>query len=337
MQLKLQHDDPHDAIAAQLRDLAPRLVPNSPDTAPVTQHAPVDQHAPVAEEAPAATPASTNELPLRATPLNDNAGDIGHPALRVRSGHRITRVLLLLCAVAAAVFAWRSYGEEAKQKLSEFAPQLLATVLGPTQTTATAEPQNATPQAPAPQAAASEAPAPQATAPQPAAEPPAAQDTATTTPATPIQPSTANATPAAAEPPPAQATIPPELASSIESMAREIETLKQTVNELKAGQQQLGRDIAKAAEHEAPRNVTTQTSKPVRQQRRQHVSTTVTAPHPRTPYLPPQTYSQGQSYTPSTVQREAAVPPPPPPVPAQLPPQTDDDGMRVLRPPMPVR
>lgn len=336
MQLKLQHDDPHDAIAAQLRDLAPRLVPNSPDTAPVTQHAPVDQHAPVAQEAPAATPASTNEPPLRATPLNDNAGDIGHPALRVRSGHRITRVLLLLCAVAAAVFAWRSYGEEAKQKFSEFAPQLLATVLGPTQTTATAEPQNATPQAPAPQAAASEAPAPQAAASQPAAEPAPAQDTAATTPATPTPSSTANATPAA-EQPPVQATIPPELASSIESMAREIETLKQTVNELKAGQQQLGRDIAKAAEHEAPRNVTTQTSKPVRQQRRQHVSTTVTAPHPRTPYLPPQTYSQGQSYTPSTVQREAAVPPPPPPVPAQLPPQTDDDGMRVLRPPMPVR
>lgn len=336
MQLKLQHDDPHDAIAAQLRDLAPRLVPNSSETVPVTQQAPAAQNAPATQEAPVAAPASTAEPPLRATPLNDNAGDIRNSALRVRSSYRVARMLFFLCAVGAVVFAWHSYGEEAKQKFSEFAPQLLATVLGPAQSTNTAETQSTSPPAAATQTAASVAAAPPTTATQPAAERAPAQGADATTPATPAQSFTADATPpAAAEPPPAQATIPPELASSIESMAREIETLKQTVEELKAGQQQLGREIAKATEHTAPRNVTPQASKPSRPQRRQHVSTTVTAPHPRTPYLPPQTYSQGQSYPPP-VQREAAVPPPPA-APAQLPPQTDDDGVRVPRPPMPVR
>lgn len=297
MQFKLQDadsqtDDPHDVIAAQLRDLAPRRA-----------HDPSGLNV-----APPASPEPADEPTLRATPLNDNTGDIDH--LTPRTGGRRGVMLIIVCAGIAVAAAWHSYGDEAKQRLSHLVPQLIPSATAPTQNADAAEPQGATSQA---------------AASQPATEPPLAQETAAEVPARPATAPTASAV----DTPPAQAELPPEITQSIESMAREIASLKQTVEQLQAGQQQLSRDVAKVTEQEARRKLATQTVKPAPTPRPQRTPTA--AQRIPAPYSPP-TYSQGQSYPQSAAQREAYIPPP---APTQLPPQPGDTS--VPRPPMPLR
>lgn len=303
MQFKLQHadsqiDDPHDVIVAQLRDLAPRLA-HDPSEFNVT---------------PAASPEPASEPPFRTIPLNDNTGDIHNPEARARSHRGV--VLLIVCTGIAVAAAWHSYGDEAKQRLSSFVPPFLAGSPAPTQNAIAPEPQDAASQIAAPQPAADAAPAQAAAAP-----------------VTPSEPATAASTPVR-ETPPTLTAVPAELAQSIEAMTREIASLKQTVEQLQAGQQQLGRDLAKVTEQEARRKLAVQTQKPAQSPRQQR-ALTPGAP-PRTlgtlaPYPPPAT-SQGQTYPQGAVQREAYVPPP---APAQLPPQPGDTS--VPRPPMPLR
>ena len=305
MQFKLQHadsqaDDPHDVIAAQLRDLAPRLAPDpdGPNLAPAVHAEP------------------SSEPSLRAAPLNDNSGDVQDLTPRPRSGRGA--MLLIACAGIAAAAGWHSYGDEAKQRLSSLLPQLLAGTSAPAQNANAAEPEDA---------------ASQTATPQPAGDP-AVQEAAAAS-ATPTE--AAAAASSAAEPPPVQAALPPELAQSIETMAREIVSLKQTVEQLQAGQQQLSRDVAKAAEHETRRKPAVQASKPAAP-RPQRASTP--APAPRTFAPSSQTYPQGsaypqsQTYPQGAAQRDAYIPPTPP-APAQLPPQPGDTS--VPRPPMPLR
>lgn len=304
MQLELQHADPHadphDSIAAQLRDLAPRLAhdPSEFSVAPVTR------------DTPAASQIPASEPSLRVAPLNDNAGDIRNPIPRVRSGRIVARVLLIACAGAATMIAWHFYGAEAKRGFSHLAPQFLSSVLTSTQSTHAAKPPDAASQAPAP---------------QPAVDQALAQDAPTEAPATPTQSATTAATPAVASPP-AQATIPPELAQSIELMAREIASMKQTVEQLQAGQQQLIRDVA--ADHETRRKLTAQPSKPRPSLR---PSTPAAIQRTLTPSSPPQANPQRQIY-PQAAQRDVYSPPP---APAQLPPQPNDAS--APRPPMPLR
>lgn len=293
MQFKLQHansqaDDPHDVIAAQLRDLAPQLAHDQPEF----------------NDMPVALPESASEPVPPATPLNDNTDDFHNPISRARSGRGV--VLLIVCAGIAATAAWHFYGEEAKQRLSHFVPPLLVGAPAPTQNTSTAAPQDAASQNAAPQPAADPDPAP-------------AQEAV----ATPTEPAAAPSTPAV-ETPPAPAVIPPELVQSTETMAREIAALKQTVEQLQASQQQLSRDLAKVTEREARRKPPVQASKPAPLPRPQHTSTSAAAPRPLAPYSPPQAYPQGQTYPQGTTQREAYVPPP---VPTQLPPQPGDSSV----------
>jgi len=297
MQPNLQHADPHDAIAAQLRNLTPRPEQGSAEanTIPVTQGT-------IPTEA-------ASEPPLRAEPLNDNAA---HPISHTRSGYRGARVLLAGCAVAVAALAWHAYGEQARQRLTHLAPHLLAGAQALAQGIGISESKDT---------------GAQIAAPQPAAVPAPAQDAAATTAVQPSPPTAASAT----ESPPAPTAVPAELASSIESMAGEIASLKQAVDELKAGQQQMARDMAKAAEHETRRKPIAQTSKPTPPTRRQHVSAPAATGRAHTSYLPPQPYSQQVSPQ-SPVQREAYIPPP---APARLPPQPGDAD--APRPPMPLR
>ncbi|TKT71663.1 hypothetical protein YH63_009690 [Afipia massiliensis] len=312
MQLELQHvdphADPHDAIVAQLRELAPRIV-----------HDPSKVHAPSeVNVTPAPSPEPASEPPLHTAPLNDNVGDILNPAPRGKLARGV--VGLIVCAGIAAAAAWHSYGDEAKQRLSHLVPQLLAGTTAPTQSADAAESQDTTSQI---------------TASEPAAESAPSQDTAAAAP-TPAEPATAASTPAA-ETPPTPAALTPELAQSIETMAREIASLKQTVEQLQAGQQQLSRDVAKAAEHEVRRKPA---AKPAAAPRPQRASTSAPAPAPATRSVQPastQAYPQGQSYPQSYPQREAYIPPAPPQqsAPSQLPPPPGDTS--VPRPPMPLR
>jgi hypothetical protein len=300
--MQLPHADPHDAIAAQLRDLSARRAHDSSELN-VTS---------------ATSPEPASEPPLRATPLNDNAGDIRIPTPRARSGRGVV-VLLAVCAGVAATMAWHSYGDEAKQRLSSLVPQLFAQAPASTQSANAAEPQDVTSQI---------------AAPQPAAEPAPAQEVSNVAPATPTPPAPAAATPAA-ETPPTQVALPPEVTQSIETMAREIASLKQTVEQLQAGQQQLSRDVAKANEHGTRHKVAEQASKPTPRPRPRHTSAPAAASRTVAPYSPPPpVYSQSQPYQPRAVQHDAYIPPPAP-APRQLPPQPGDSS--APRPPMPLQ
>ncbi|MGL5165703.1 MAG: hypothetical protein ACRC9K_07430 [Afipia sp.] len=298
MQFKLQHAD------SQTDDPHDVIVAQLRDLAPRLAHDPSEIGV-----TPAASLEPASEPSLRAAPLNDNSGDIRNLTPRARSGRGV--MLLIVCAGIAATVAWHSYGEEAKQRLSHLVPQLFPGAPAPTQSANAADPQSA--------------------APQPATDPAPAQEAAAA-PATPTQPATA---PAAAEASSTQTTLPPEAAQSIETMAREIASLKQTVEQLQAGQQQLGRDVAKVTEHEARRKLTAQAAKPTPPPRPQR-ALTPGAP-PRTlgtlaPYSPPPATSQGQTYPQGAAQRDAYIPPP---APTQLPPQPGDTS--APRPPMPLR
>jgi hypothetical protein len=305
--MESQTADPHDAIAAQLRDLTPRRAPDAPKP----------------NEIPASSPEPAGEPPLRAVPLNDNAGDIRLPASRGRSG--VAAILLAVCTGVAATMAWHAYGDEAKQRLSSFVPQLFAYV--PMMQSINAQPKGAASQTGASQTAAA----------QPAAAPASAQDTSNE-PATPAP--AASAAPAAATPaaetPPAQAAVPPELMQSIEAMTREIDSLKQTVQQLQAGQQQMSQDIAKLREHGMRHKVAAQTSKPAPRPTSRRTSAPAVDSHTVTRYAPPPVSSQRpiypQSYPQGAVQHDAYIPPPPPP---RLPPQPGDSS--APRPPMPLQ
>jgi hypothetical protein len=317
--MQLQHTDPHAAIAAQLRDLAPHRA-NGPSELNVT---------------PAASSEPTSEPSLRTTPLNDNTSDMRIPIPHGRSGRGV--VLLAICAGVAATMAWHSYGDEAKQRLSylmpqlpyadevkqrlsSFVPQLFADVPA-TQSANAAEPKDAPSQI-----AASE----------PAADPAPAQESSNVEPATPTSPAPASAVPAPAQPmaetSPTQAALPPELTQSIETMAREIASLKQTVEQLQVGQQQLSHDVAKVSEHKGHRKLAEQTSKPTSRPRSRQAPTSAARSRTLAPYSPPQAHSQGQTYPQGPAQREAYIPPS---APTQLPPQSGDSS--VPRPPMPLQ
>jgi hypothetical protein len=300
MQLELQHvdphADPHDVIVAQLRDLAPRCaeVSVTPSTPPQ----------------PAALPQPASEPPVHAAPLNDNAGEIRNPAPRTGFARGVAG--LIVCAGIAAAAVWNSYGDEAKQRLSHLVPLFTGTPAS-TQNADTAESQDATSQI---------------TAPQPAAAP--VQDIATAASTATSQPATAPATPTAETALP-QAALTPELAQSIVTMAREITALKQTVEQLQAGQQQLSRDVAKLAEHEARRKSAAQVSKPAPPPQPQRTSTQTAVTRSVQP-ASAQASPQGPAYPQTAAQREAYVSPP---APMQLPPQPGDTS--APRPPMPLR
>lgn len=278
MQFNLQRADPqadpHDAIAAQLRDLAPRI---TDDPAHVSI-------------APAASPESPREPSFHAAPLNDNADDIVGSAHRpgVRRG-----ILLVIVGVGiAAAAAWHVYGGAAKQQLSEVVPQILPAALVPAQTTP-AEQQNTAPQAAQPQAPADPAPVQEASAP-------------------PAEPNAASSTAAAATTP-AQAAPSPDVAQSIEAMTQEIASLKQIVEQLQAGQQQLSRDVAKINELEARRKLA-QAPKPApkpQAQPQRSLAPPLTPARSPAPH-PAQTSSQTPSYSQVPAQRDAYIAPPAP-------------------------
>lgn len=306
--MQLQHADPHDAIAAQLRALSTSHAkdPSGPDVTPAT------------------SPEPANEPPLGATPLNDNTGDMRILTSRARSGRRV--VFLAICAGVAATMAWHVYGDQAKQRLSSLLPQFVVNAPAPTQSANAAEPQDVTSQTAPPQ--------PTADAPTPAP----AQESSNTASDAPTPAAPTPATPAASEPAPTQAALPPEVTQSLDTMAQEIASLKQTVEQLRAGQQQLSSDVAKLSEQAARHKVTEQTPKPASRQRPRHSSTpaaasrTPVASRTVAPAPPPQPQSQRQDYRQVPAQREAYIPPP---APARLPPPPGDSS--VPRPPMPLQ
>ena len=296
--------DPHDAIVAQLRDLAPRI-----------KHEPQIEgnHEPsqVEETSPSTVPLLPTGEPLfHPAPSNDNAAALRDPSRRSRSRRGILTVVLAICAGVAASTAWRSYGEEAKQRLSDLIPQLTIWAPASTQNVNAVEGQDT---------------ATQAAAPQPAAEAEPAQEPAATS-----QPPTASTdavTPTQA--PSTQAALPAEIAQSLEAMASEIAALKSTVEDLKTSQEQLRREIATAAEREAHPKPVQHRAKPV-PPRPQRPSPQAATSNPPLPSRSPPQATERQIHP----QRDAYIPSQAP-APARLPPQPGDDS--APRPPMPLR
>jgi hypothetical protein len=297
--------DPHDAIVAQLRELAPRIKQDWPETQEPSLSTPASQ--PVAESL------------FEAAPSNDNAEALLKTISPPRPRRVILKVLLAICAGVAGAMAWHSYGEEAKQRLSQLMPQLLMEAPASSANATGAEAQE-------PDTAAQAAAAPQ---PQPAPE---AQPAQTAT-ADDLRPSTSapdvGTTPAQA-PSSAPAALPAETAQKLEAMANDIATLKQTVEELRTSEQQLRREMA--ADREARAKPVQHLAKPAAT-RRQRTSPQAAA----IPYNPPASHAspppatERRAYPQESTQREAYIPP----APARLPPQPGDDS--APRPPMPLQ
>lgn len=294
--------DPHDAIVAQLRELAPRIKQDRSEIQETSSTAQTAQ--PVAE-------------PLfEAAPSNDNAEALLRtiPPARPRRGV-LLKVLLAICAGVAAAMVWHSYGEQAKQRLSELMPQLLTEAPASSANADGAEAQDT---------------AAQVAAPQPDSEAEPAQTAVADTPQ-PSTPSMDAVTPPT-QAPAAQAAPPDETAQKLEAMATDIATLKQTVEELRTSEQQLRREMA--AEREARAKPVQHAAKPT-PPRRQRTSPQAAA----APYTPPASHAspppatERRIYPQESMQRDAAVPPAP--APARLPPQPGDDS--APRPPMPLR
>lgn len=293
--------DPHDAIVAQLRDLAPRI--NHEPSHTKETHPTTEASQPVSESL------------SQAAPVNNSVDTLLKTIPRSRSNRGILKILLAICAGVAATTAWHSYGEETKQKLSHLIPQLLME--------APAFIQGATADKPQDTAAA------QAAAPEPTAEEPA-QRAATVTP----EPSTPSADPVTTptQAPPTLAALPAETAQLLETMASDIAALKHAVDELRTNEQQLRRETAMAAErepHQKPAQHRAKSTLPQRQR---------TSAPPAIPYnssLSPPPSTTRQIHPQGPVQRDAYIPPQAPAPAARPLPQPDDDSSP--RPPMPVR
>src|SRR6187455_2226167 len=102
--------DPHDAIAAQLRNLAPRITHDPQIEA---------NHEPSEETSLSTAPSlPASEPSFHPAPLNDNLDVLLKDIPRARSYRGVLTVLSAICIGVAASVAWHSYGEEAKQRLS---------------------------------------------------------------------------------------------------------------------------------------------------------------------------------------------------------------------------
>lgn len=309
--------DPHDAIVAQLHDLAPRIThdlsrnENAHETPQIKQTFPsADSSLPIAE-------------PLfQAVPSNDNDGvfrNLSSP--RARSHRGFLSVLLAICAGIAATMAWNSYGEQAKQTLSQLAPQFLLEVPASTWDANAVEAQQTAAQAAMPQPKSEADPAP-------TVETDPAREATTAA----LQPETPSADPVTSptQTPPVQAALPAETAHLVEAMAGDIATLKQAVEELKANQQQLRQEIAAAAERKAHAEPVQHRAKPA-PPTRQRTSPQATIQHnPPLPSPSPPQATEKQI----NPQRDAYIPSQAP-APIRLSPQPGDDS--IPRPPMPLR
>jgi hypothetical protein len=293
--------DPHDAIVAQLRELAPRI-----------------KNTQQVEEAAlptSPTPPSIEESQVPAAPSNDNADAFQGVIPRGRSYRGIIfAVLLAVCAGVAATMAWQFYQEEVTQSLSRLTSHFLM--------------QN--PPAETQDTAAQVAP------PRPTAQAEPAQEAAPlvtegSTPSTDPSPD-----PTQAQAPPVQAALPAETAQTLKTMESDIAALKQAVDELRASEQQLRREAAKAAERETHPKAAQHPAKPAAS-RRQSTSPRASIPS-RPPQVPAQPSApEGGIHRQEPIQRDAYIPtiPAQAPAPSRLPPQPGDDS--APRPPMPLR
>jgi hypothetical protein len=202
-------DDPHDIIVvpADAVRVAPDVVaPSDDEISDLLRAAARHRTGPAAD----ATVPSVDTR-FRPTAVDDL---VPRPRPGRKLALRFLAALVLAIGSGVAAIGWEMYGDQAKQTIAAWAPQLA--LMLPT-------PDKSPPASPPVEPVAADAVAPQV--------PPAA-------------------TPAdgAAAPDAVTAADTAQMARDLASMGREVEQLKATIAELKASQQQLARELAKATE-----------------------------------------------------------------------------------------
>jgi hypothetical protein len=178
----------------------------------------------LAKLAPAGEPGSLEPMiaAFRPAPANDiKIAPDDRPAPKAGAVRGVMGFAMAVCIAGGAVVWQSSYGEEAKQMIAAWVPQLGST----------SSPQTEQTGPPAQQVAAADTAAPQ---PPPAAE------------AAPPDAAPPDAAPPDAAAPAASA--PPDFSESLQTMTRDIAGLQQAIEKLKAGQDQMVRDNARVAE-----------------------------------------------------------------------------------------
>ena len=275
------------------------------------QHSEVGAHAAPDSNPSAPVPVPVVDTTFRATNVNDDV-----PARGRTFGRRLMRAvaaLLLAMGIGAAALTWQTFGYAAKKVLLTWVPKwaIVASLpldklgLGP----------NSSP-----------ADNPADTTPAPAeASAPAATDPGTT----------ANAAAAAPAPLPDATERLQSMAHDLASANQEIETLKAGIAELKASQQQMSRDLAKAASDRAAEQAAKAKAAAARKLAPPPSSPTTAAAAPA--YRPSPSAYSAQAAIPQPAP-QAAAQPYVPPAPIQLQRQADP-GLppTALRPPLPVQ
>ncbi|EKS31948.1 hypothetical protein [Afipia clevelandensis] len=254
MQPNLQHADPsadpHDAIAAQLRGLAPRVMEESAQLS----------------IAPAVSPELAREPEFQTAPLNDNIGDLLDSPHLARSRRRL--FMTTVCAGMLIAAVWLVYGDTAKQQISQLIPQLRPAALVPQ--TASVESQDS-----AGQASPSEPKAEAATAPN------ASTRDANTAPSVPE----ATSVPGQAQLPPEIAQSIESMKQEIASLRQTVEQLQTGQQQLgrdvaKINEQEARRAASAKGTKPAPKR---------QAQPQRALAAPVVIPRPAAPYPPSQT------------------------------------------------
>ena len=265
-------------------------------------------------------PVPAVDATFRATAVNDAARASG-PTL----GRRMIRALaalLLAAGITSAALGWQTFGYVTKKALVSWAPKWAIAVSLPLEKlglSAESKPSN-----------------------DAAVATPAQSDASASVATDAGMPANAAATTTAPSSDDAQKLQ--SMAHDLANANREIETLRASVAELKASQQQMSRDLAKAASDKAAE----QAARAKAASATQHAATAVRKPAPVYSTAPTAAAAApGYRPTPSTYSAQAAVPqasPPAaaqpyvPPPPVQLQPQVDPGlPSTAPRPPMPVQ
>ncbi len=304
-------DDPHDVVV-----VAPDAVRVAPDVVEVVQNEisnllraaarhQADPQGPTESGATAAPPVPPVDTTFRAASVDDIL-DSGRRSTGRRAFRAIAALLLAVCIGGAAV-AWQTFGYAAKKMVVKWVPQFALTTSLPLE--------KLWPRS-QPVPPATEADAADATPAQPPAQ--TAPEAATVNAAAP----TADSAPS-----------PESLARDLAGVSQQVEQLKASIAELKSGQQQMARDLAKAAETRASEQAA---------RSRPPASSTVSALAPRPaarPRKPVAPYSPTPTALPPAPQAAAPYVPrqvdPAPETQTQLPPAPGFTS--VPRPPMPVQ
>jgi hypothetical protein len=321
-----QTDDPHDVVAVA-PDVA-RVVPAFEELTNLLRHAARHQSDPQTRNEPgfaAVPPIPSVDTTFRPTAVDEVPNNVRAARSRRSIGSRLARAFIaLLFATCLGVFGivWQRYGDAATRMITKSAPQFLSSLLPPEKPAPLVEAA-----APAVVADAASTDASNAPPPQPASVAPAAPD---------------SVAPAAAAPAPEQAQLLQSMARDLASLGQQVEQLKASIDELKAGQQQVSRDIAKAAEQNLRPKMSAAPALPPRPTPARPRKPITPSPPPQAvmppppqaaaPYVPP---SAAAPYVPQTaapyVPRQVEPPPQATPQPQQ------DEEASVPRPPMPVR